>query len=252
MVATVHPSGPDAVARCYATTGDRGVRDTLVTLCEPLVRGVARDYGNPGLRDDLVQVGFVGLLNAIERFDPGRGTPFVRYARPYIRGEIAHFLRDHHSTVRRPRWLEQVAARLDRAADRHLDAHGRHPGLRDLAAALGLREATVTAILQTRQAVRTLAWEDADGQDVVPTPAAPPWQPGVEDRATLLEALRTLPPLQRTVVFRIFFLDDTQMVTACRLGVSQKHVSRVLAAALRRLRHVAPLREVRGLAPSSG
>jgi RNA polymerase sigma-B factor len=251
MAATAHHSPPDAAARRYAATGDRGARDTLVSLCEPLVRGVARDYDNPALRDDLVQVGFVGLLNAIERFDPARGTPFVRFARPYIRGEISHFLRDHHTTVRRPRWLEQVAGHIDRAADRHIGEQGRHPSLRELAAALGLREATLSAILQTRQALRTLSWEDAETQPVVHTPAAPPWQPSVEDRAVLVQALRALPPLQRTVVFRIFFLDDTQMTTARRLGVSQKHVSRVLATALRRLRHVVPP-QVRDGAPSSG
>lgn len=252
MTATAHLSAPDAAARHYAATGDRGVRDALVLLCEPLVRGVARDYDNPGLRDDLVQVGFVGLLNAIERFDPARGTPFVRFARPYIRGEISHFLRDHHPMVRRPRWLEQVVGHIDRAADRHLVERGRHPGLRELAAALGLREATITTILQTRQAVRTLSWEDTETQPGPSAPAAPPWQPRVEDRTVLVEALRALPPVQRTVVFRIFFMDDTQMETARRLGISQKHVSRVLAAALRRLRHLVPLHEVAGGPPSSG
>jgi RNA polymerase sigma-B factor len=235
--------GPDAAALRYAETGDRRARDTVVSMCEPLVRGVARDYDNPGLSDDLVQVGYVGLLNAIEQFDPARGTPFVLFARPYIRGEISHYLRDHHTTVRRPRWLEQATGLIDRATDESLSERGRHPRLADLAATLNLDEKALIEILRTRETVRTLSLDTAEagGQPLDdPCHAAPAWEVRVEDRTVLLAALSALNPLQRAVVFYIFFTDFTQMDTAHRLGISQKHVSRVLAAALLRLRQLLP------------
>jgi len=247
MVATKEATGPDAAAQQYAATGDRRARETLVLLCEPLVRGVARGYDNPGLSDDLVQVGFVGLLNAIEHFDPARGTPFVLFARPYVRGEISHFLRDHHTTVRRPRWLEQAAAQIDRVTDDRLSARGRYPSLDDLAATLRIDEASLVEVLRTREAVRSLSLDaaEADGAPVDhPQQAAPIWEVRVEDRTVLIDALQALNPLQRAVVFFIFFTDFTQMETAGRLGVSQKHVSRMLATALLRLRQLLPLPEV--------
>ncbi len=248
-----HVKDPDAAAREYAETGTVEARAALVSLCEPLVRGVAVDYDNPGLSDDLVQEGFVGLLNAIEHFDPARGTPFVIFARPYIRGEISHYLRDHHSTVRRPRWLEYVNGRIDQATGAHLSEQGRYPGLSDLATALGIDEESLVEILRTRQTVRTLSL-DAEGPDGHPAvdphqavrqsaqQAAPAWEVSVDDRMVLVEALQVLSPMQRAVVFYIFFTDFTQGDTAQRMGVSQKHVSRVLAAALLRLRQLLPSR----------
>jgi len=246
MVATKEATGPDAAAQQYAATGDRQARETLVSLCEALVRGVARDYDNPGLSDDLVQVGYLGLLNAIEHFDPARGTPFVLFARPYVRGEISHFLRDHHTTVRRPRWLEQATAQIDRVTDDHLSGRGRYPSLDDLAATLHIDEASLLEILRSREAVRTLSLEaaEADGAPIDPPHQAAAWEVRVEDRTVLIGALEALSPLQRAVVFYIFFTDFTQMTAAQRLGVSQKHISRVLAAALLRLRQLLPLPEV--------
>lgn len=102
---------PDATVQHYAHTRDPEARDALVRTCEPLVRGIASDHRNPGHEEDLVQVGFLGLLSAIERFDPSRGTPFLVFARHFIRGEIRHYLRDHASVLRRPRWLEQACLR---------------------------------------------------------------------------------------------------------------------------------------------
>lgn len=234
--------GPDTLAAAYVRTRDPATRDALVRLCEPLVRGVAAEYSNPGQNDDLVQVGYVGLLRAIEHFDPTRGTPFLIFARHFIRGEIRHYLRDHHTTMRRPRWLERINDRIEQATYRHLETEGRYPGLAALAGALGVDEETLAHLLQTRQAVRTLSL-DAEADDGEPGidlaqvgGLRVQWDAAMEDRLVVLDALCKLNPLQRAVIFYIFFTDLTQVQTARRLGVSQKHVSRVLAAALARLR----------------
>jgi RNA polymerase sigma-B factor len=236
---------PDVLAQEYAVTRDPAVREALVRRCESMVRGIASEFRGGAQDDDLVQVGFLGLLNAIEHYDPGRGTPFALFARHFVRGEVRHYLRDHHSLMRRPRWLERVSGQIEQAVGDHVDAHGRYPGLRELAVSLNVDLGSLTEILQTRELVRTLSLdaEDEDGQlkvDLNRAHGQPhAWfGPPLEDRMLLIDALEQLNPLQRTVVFYIFFTDLTQADTAARIGVSQKHVSRVLASALHRLREL--------------
>jgi RNA polymerase sigma-B factor len=233
---------PDALVRDYRLTKDAATYAALVQRCEGLVRGIASEFRSPGLADDLVQVGFVGLLNAIEHFDPDRGTPFVLFARHFVRGEIRHYLRDHRSLVRRPRWLERVNGQIEHAIDSHLDQEGRYPGLGELAVHLALDIDSLTHILRTRDVVRTLSLdvEDNEGQPTIDLDRAKPmahWLVApLEDRVVLVDAMERLNPLQRSVIFYLFFTDFTQAEAAQRIGISQKHVSRVLASALHRLR----------------
>lgn len=235
----------DDVARIYAATHDSQARETLVHACGYLVRGIAAEYRNAGQDEDLTQVGYLGLLNAIEHFDPSRGTPFLLFARHFIRGEIRHYLRDHRNVIRRPRWLERVNGQIEAVVGEHLSERGRYPGLDELAETLNLDPASLTEILKTREVVRTLSLDadDGDGQPTVDIGRsrrrAPDWLAlPLEDRMVLIDALEHLNLLQRTVVFYIFFTDLTQTETAARIGVSQKHVSRVLASALHRLREM--------------
>ncbi len=245
ILAAITAENPHAVACAYAATRVPDLRETLVRLCGAMVRGIASDYRNPDHEEDLVQVGFVGLLNALEHFDPSRGTPFSVFARHFIRGEIRHYLRDHYDLLRRPRWMDQVNGQIEQAVGEHLDETGRYPGLDDLAERLNLDLASLTEILKTRQVVRTLSLdaEDEHGQpkvDVSDThrPSDAWLVAPLEERMVLIDALEDLNPLQRSVVFYIFFTDLTQGETARRLGVSQKHVSRVLASGLHRLREM--------------
>lgn len=233
-------AGADALAARYARTRDPRARDDLVAACTGQVRAIAAELasgGAPG--DDLLQVGFLGLLNAADHFDPSRGTPFAAFARHYIRGEIQHYLRDHHALVRRPRWLDRLNGEVERAVGEHLSAQGRYPAQAELAARLGIDAGTLAAMLGARRVVRPLSLdaEDADGGRVTEaTPGGDGIGRAVEDRVVLLGALGALNPLQRAVVFLVYFTDLTQAQAAARLGVSQKHVSRVLASALHRLR----------------
>ncbi len=191
------PRGPDGLARQYACTRDAAARVALVELCGPLVLRVASAYATPGLREDLVQEGFLGLLRAIERYDPARGTPFVAFARHFIRGGISHYVRDHRWIVRPPRSAHRGPRMLSLDAVRDGDADC---GPAPPASLIGSHEATC------------------------------------DDRAVLVEALATLAPRERLVVFHSSVVGLTQAEVADRLGISQKHVSRVLARALLRLR----------------
>jgi RNA polymerase sigma-B factor len=238
--------GPDELAAAYIQSRDREVRETLVRVCAPLVRGVASDYRNPNHGEDLIQVGFLGLLNAIEHFDPTRGTPFLAFARHFVHGEIRHYLRDHNGVVRRPRWMERVTGQIDQAVGEHLSLHGRYPGLESLADSLNMDVDELVEIFKTRQVVRTLSLdaEDDEGQPSVDPDRSRQQQRAVtitlpeEDRLAVMDALERLNPLQRATVFYIYFTDLTQAETASRLGVSQKHISRVLAIALAKLRQM--------------
>ena len=237
--------GPDAVARYYAQTQDPAARELLLRLCEPLVRGVASDYNNPNLAEDLVQVGFLGLLRAIDMFDPARGTPFLVFARYFVRGEISHYVRDYGALVRRPRWLDRVNGQIEQAVGDYIGQHRRYPGLAALAESLGLAPEALTEILLTRQAVRTLSLdaEDDEGQPTVDLNQSgrrhgQVLEFSLDDRLAVVDALERLNLLQRSVIFYIFFTDLTQAETAARIGISQKHVSRVLATALLRLRQL--------------
>lgn len=191
--------GPDALAHQYACTRDAAARAALVELCEPLVHGLASAYANPALYDDLVQEGFLGLLRAIDRYDPSRGTPFLAFARHFVRGGISHYVRDHRWVLRPPRWASRPIATLsfDSVQDGEPD---RGPAL-------------VGAGDQRPEA----AWDD---------------------RVVLVEAIAALSPRQRAVVFYSHFIGLTQADVATRVGTSQKHVSRLLAAALLSLRDV--------------
>ncbi|MDR7521315.1 MAG: sigma-70 family RNA polymerase sigma factor [Armatimonadota bacterium] len=237
-------NGIDGLARSYAATRDPRIREELVRRHQCLVRSIAAEYRHSGHDDDLVQVGFLGLLNAIEHFDPARGTPFVAFARHFVRGEIRHYLRDSHNVMRRPRWMDRVNGQIEQAVGDHLAESGRYPGLAELAERLNLDEASLEEILKTREVVRTLSLdaEDEEGHPKVDLQRAPlegRWLTlPLEDRMVLLEALEALNPLQRTVIFFIYFTDLTQAEAAQRIGISQKHVSRVLASALHRLREL--------------
>jgi len=239
-------AGPDQLAAAYVQSRDPELREALVQACSPLVHGVASDYRNPYHGEDLIQVGFLGLLNAIEHFDPSRGTPFLVFARHFVHGEIRHYLRDHTGIVRRPRWMERATGQIEQAVGEHLNLHGRYPGLEVLAESLGMNVDGLVEIFKTRQVVRTLSLdaEDYEGQPSVDPDRSRQQHRAVtidlpqEDRLAVMAALERLNTLQRAVVFYIYFTDLTQAETAGRLGVSQKHISRVLAIALARLRQI--------------
>jgi RNA polymerase sigma-B factor len=228
----------------YAATRAPDLQERVAAAGAPVVRGIAGEFAYYGIPfEDLVQVGYVGLLKAMAAFDPTRGTRFVVYAGHLIRGEIRHHVRDLRDTIRKPRWLYRMHTQIEDGVDQYVAREGRFPGLSALAAEIGVEEADLVEVLRTRDAVKTVSLDagdaDADTGAFTPTSrhqvAARDGLP-LEDRTELLLAMEALPALQRKVVYYVFFTDLTQADAARRLGVSQKHVSRVLAAALRSLR----------------
>jgi RNA polymerase sigma-B factor len=223
----------------YARSGDRAQRDQLVEQYLPLARSLAARYRHSSENfDDLLQVATVGLIRAIDRFDPSHGTAFSSFAVPTILGELRRHLRDHTWSVRVPRPLQQLAQRLGPATDR-LAAHlGRPPTPAELAHELGTTEED---ILDARQAASARNPASLDQPVSVNTESATVGELlGGEDSALaaievadmLERALAALPRRTREILRLRFEEDLKQREIGARLGISQMQVSRLLRQAL--------------------
>jgi RNA polymerase sigma-B factor len=218
------------------------LRDELVTLHLPLVRHLARRYAHRGEPfDDLVQVGTEGLIKAVDRYDPARGTSLSSLAVPTIVGEIKRHFRDRTWAAHVPRRLQELYVRVSRETDTLTAALGRTPTVRELSAALDVPEHDVLEAMGARHAYAADPLESPAGGVADLVGAEDAALATVEDRQALLPALQALPPHEQHVVVRRFFHERTQSDIAEELGVSQMQVSRLLARALDRLRgHLAP------------
>jgi RNA polymerase sigma-B factor len=221
------------------------VRQRLITGHLPLAEHIARRYRNRGQSDDdLTQVAMVGLINAVDRFDPHRGTDFLAFAVPTITGEIRRYFRDHTWAIRVPRRLKELHATIDAAAAVLDQELGRSPRPSELAAKLNLPIEDIYAGIQAGHAYHSQSLEENADEDGNPGPVT--GQMGtldrdlvaVEDRETLYPALAALPEREASIVMMRFFGNMTQTQIAERIGLSQMHVSRLLAASLTTLRAV--------------
>ena len=219
------------------------LREEITAAYTPLIERILLDYRFSGVpAEDLMQVGYLGLLNAIELFEPARGITFKTYASHLIRGEIRHYLRDHRDIIRKPRWLRRLNQQIEETVSRYLSQEGRYPRLEELSAELNVAEDGLLEILKTREALRTVSLEaeEADHAEIdrrrIRHRAYASFQLPIEDRIVLHDAMEKLSLLQRRVLYYFFFADLTQPETAKRIGISQRHVSRLLARSLTKLR----------------
>ncbi len=228
----------------YRTTRDPRLQDMLVCAHLSLVAKIARRYVRAGVSlDDLVQTGAVGLLKAVKRFDPDHGVAFETYATHFVAGEIRHYLRDGAEPMRTPRWLRKLHGELRATTERLQQELGGTPTLAEIARAMNITEEGVLEITRAYHQGRVASLSDPSGsvelrRELIAHQRYEAFKLPVEDRVVLLEAIDRLAALQRKVVYHLFFLDLSQSETAQRLGVSQRHVSRVLAASLKRLRTI--------------
>lgn len=219
------------------------IRDLLVTEHLPLAQHIARKFRNRGQADeDLVQVATVGLINAVDRFDPTRATNFLSFAVPTITGEVRRYFRDSTWAVRVPRRLKELHASITEASTRLGQQLGRSPRPSELAADLGLSVEEVYEGLQASFAYSAGSLDDSDsdgpGAEGARLSQHDDGLDLVEDRAVLHPALARLSDREARIVMMRFFGNMTQSQIAERVGLSQMHVSRLLSASLRRMREV--------------
>jgi len=228
----------------FARTRDPATRDELVEAHLGLAEYLARRFSNRGeALDDLVQVASVGLLKAVDRFDPERGVEFSTYATHTVVGELKRHFRDKGWAVRAPRRLQELYLRLGGIISTLSQDLGRSPTIAELAAESAGSEEEVLEALEAGQAYR-FASLDAPGPGENDTLGAhmgaeDPNMTDAEHRVALSPLLATLPQREQVILHLRFFGGLTQSEIASRLGISQMHVSRLLARSLAQLRTAA-------------
>jgi RNA polymerase sigma-B factor len=239
-------SGPRAgdreLLRRWRHHGDRAARQELVERHLPLVRALARRYAGRGESvEDLEQVGAIGLIKAIDRYDLDRDVALTTYATPNVVGEIKRYFRDKAWAVRVPRGLQELHARMARAIDRLTARLGRSPSLAEIAAELESTPEQVLEALETGSAysavslsVDPLGDDEGDPMDAIGAEDA--GFERTEDRAALEPALDRLPAREREILRLRFDEGLTQTQIAERFGISQMHVSRLIRKSLERMR----------------
>jgi RNA polymerase sigma-B factor len=237
-------SADRTLLRRYHEEGDLAAREQLIEQYMSLVRSLARRYSYRGEQlDDLVQIGAIGLIKAIDRFDLDRGVELTTYATPNIIGEIKRHFRDKGWSVRVPRGLQELNVQLSRIIEEQTVELGRSPTIAELAKAADAEEEEVLEALESGRAYSSVSLSAAVGQDeegeldpLESLGADEPQYEVSEDRAVLAPGFRVLDERERTIIHLRFFKGLTQSQIAQQVGISQMHVSRLIRRALEKIR----------------
>ena len=227
----------------YKDLVDEDARDQLIVNHLNLVRFLASKFKNRGEPlEDLVQVGTIGLIKAIDRFDPSRGLEFTTYATPTIMGEIKRHFRDKGWSVRVPRRLQELSAKVNQATDELTNELQRPPSVEEIAKHLGASVDEVLEAMESSSAYSSVPLETSGSDSDDDAPAVIDHYATVDqdlassdDRMVLEDAIREFSPREQEVI-RMRFLDGlTQVEIAKRLGISQVQVSRLLRRTLKKV-----------------
>jgi RNA polymerase sigma-B factor len=233
--------------QAYKAVGDVNAREKLVSNYVPLVRRLCRRFRTSREpQEDLFQIGMIGLLNAVEKFDLERGTSFSSLAIPEILGAILNYLRDHGSLIKVPRTLRRNKLTIDKMSETLASSLGRWPTVAEVAAACELSENDVHEATELgrigdpRSLDENVESDDTDGS-VTLSEYVGSEDDGFDlslDRLTLATALDTLPIREKTILTLRFYKGLSQRQIAERIDISQMHVSRLERSALQKLRLV--------------
>jgi RNA polymerase sigma-B factor len=232
----------DALLVAFHRNGDLEARDRALVESMPLVRALASRYAGRGEPlEDLVQVGSIGLIKAVDRFDVDRGVDFPSYAVPTIVGEIRRHFRDKAWAMHVPRRLKELSLRLSRVLDQLTNELGRSPTIAELAAAAGVEEEEAIDALDSMNAYSTRSldapFDDSSDDSLSEKLGADEGgYAEVEDGTLLATGLDALDERERQIVELRFFHELTQSQIASEIGISQMHVSRLLRRALATMR----------------
>lgn len=240
---TLMESDPNELTRRWQRDGDQRARERLVEMYAPLARSLARRYARSSVpQEDLVQIAYLGLVKAIDRFDPERGGTLQAFAVPTVLGELRRYFRDSGWGAHVPRGAKEMALKVREARDRLTNETGQAPTANKLAEFMEVDIEQVIEALQALRAYETAPLEatndsdDDTGTIVSVLGSEDDGYKQVEDRVLLESALSTLTDRKRRIVEMRFHEELTQSQIAERVGCSQMQVSRVLSAALGELR----------------
>jgi RNA polymerase sigma-B factor len=230
--------------RRYHEEGDLQAREQLIEQYLSLVRSLARRYSYRGEQlDDLVQIGAIGLIKAIDRFDLSRGVELTTYATPNIIGEIKRHFRDRGWAVRVPRGLQELNVQLSKLIEQQSVELGRSPTIAELAKAAGVEEEQVLEALESGRAYSSISLstgssnDEGEELDLLESLGEIEHEYEVsEDRAVLEPGFKALDPRERKILHLRFFEGLTQSQIADQVGISQMHVSRLIRRAVEKMR----------------
>ncbi|HIE51845.1 MAG TPA: sigma-70 family RNA polymerase sigma factor [Armatimonadetes bacterium] len=234
----------------YARTKDPAIRDEIILQNMGMVELIANRFRYTGEPlEDLVQEGYIGLINAVDMYDVNRGVKFATYASHNISGAIQHYLRDKGKLIREPGWLHDLNQKINKVSSQLAQTLGREPTPAEIAEALDLPEEEVEEVLRTREVFRVSSLEQPLGEeedygfttlepDKLPIQRAPVPDLSIEDRLALEEAIEQLNAVEKKVIYGFFFQDLSKSELAQQLGYSCSHISHLLRRALRRLKEI--------------
>lgn len=239
----------------YAQYGDASARDTIVMQYTNLVESIARKFIGSGEQvEDLIQEGFIGLINAVDLFDPSKGVKFSTYATHFIIGQIKHYLRDKGKIIKEPAWLQELNQRMSRVIESLTQQYGRPPSEDEIAHVMNLPEETVSELLMTREVFKVSSLdavtthEDNNGYTVdtekIKEKKAVSFQLLTEDKIVLEMAMERLKSIEQQVIYEFFFLDLNQTEIASKLGISCNYVSHILRNSTKKLRRILQTEEI--------
>lgn len=234
----------EELIRCLRQATDEGtsssalssLREEIVKQNVGLVKSIAAGFINSGEPlDDLVQAGYIGLLNAVANFDLARNTRFSTYASYLIKGEIRHYIRDKHAMVRIPQWVQVTNRKVKKVEEAFFQEQGRPPTIAELAARLDINESQLVELLRGRE-VMTYVSIDQERRSADPNPPpvdmehlSPRDEGGVssELRMRILIAIEQLAEIQQQVIRGLFYQGKSQAEIGKELGISQRQISRM-------------------------
>jgi len=228
------------------TASIQKITDEQIVEYQPLVKSIAYKFINSGEPlEDLEQVGYIGLINAITLYNQNRGIKFITYATWLISGEIRHYIRDKHQVIKIPRWMLKLNKKIDEFIISYKKKNNKFPSLFEISKEFNLTEDGITEVLKARDAVQIVSLDQEQrkyNSDTYPkiekikSKKYENFKLPIEDIIALRNAMKKLKKLQRKVIYYIFEKDLTQTKTARKLGISQRKVSRIKESALRELK----------------
>jgi RNA polymerase sigma-B factor len=247
VTAPKESNGSPLDARAVAPVRDVSDRDRIVCEHLHLVYSVARRFSGLGESlDDLIQEGAIGLLNAVDMFDPDRGVKFSTYATHLISGQIQHYLRDRGRLIRQPAWVQELSTKVARATEQLTQDLGREPQESEVAAHLSLTEESLHNVLAARELNHVISLSGPSDNGDPDQPALDGERLSIErssdmslpleDRLVIDEAIATLKPLEQKVVHGFFFGDLSQTEVARMLGISVNYTSYLLRRATNKIK----------------
>ena len=222
------------------------INDETIKKYKPIVKSIASKYLNSGEPiEDLEQIAYLGLINALNLFDEKKGVKFETYANWLINGEIRHYIRDKHTVVKVPHWVKDYNRKIDQFTASFRQKKKRFPTIKEIANHFNITEKGISEIIKGRESVQVVSLDQnirkrEQGNtpllEQIKSQHYSSFKLPIEDVIHLKNALNALKKIQKDVIYYLFVKDFTQNSTAQKLGISQRQVSRIKQTALKELK----------------